>query len=39
MSDEGWRRVQALHEAEIILIAGQIEQSGPGAVCVEFGQC
>jgi hypothetical protein len=26
MSDERWRRVQALHEAEIILIAGQIER-------------
>jgi hypothetical protein len=25
MSDESWRRLQALHEAEIILIAGQIE--------------
>ncbi|MGH6922159.1 MAG: hypothetical protein ACRED5_00165 [Propylenella sp.] len=26
ISDENWRRVQALHEAEIILIAGQIER-------------
>jgi hypothetical protein len=27
MSDEGWVRLQALHEAEIFLIAGQIEQA------------
>ena len=31
MSDEKWQRLQALHEAEIILIAGQIERAAAGA--------